>query len=134
MRSIRLLDTTALLAHHLGEAGAAEVQAIFDDTDGETTLCSVSIAEFARRLGVLGAAAPDARARALAYLDLVDRVVTVDAAVAIRAFELAATADARVPLIDALIAAAAQTVSATLLHRDRHFSAIPSLEQVIIGE
>jgi predicted nucleic acid-binding protein len=82
----------------------------------------------------LGAAAPDARARALAYLDLVDRVVTVDAAVAIRAFELAATADARVPLIDALIAAAAQTVSATLLHRDRHFSAIPSLEQVIIGE
>lgn len=134
MSAIRLLDTTALLAHHLGETGAGEVQAVFDDPEVETALCTVSVTEFARRLGVLGAAAADARGRALAYLDLIDRVVAVDAAVAIRAFELAATAEARVPLVNALIAAAAQTVSATLIHRDGHFFAIPSLEQVMIAE
>jgi predicted nucleic acid-binding protein len=110
------------------------VQAIFDDADGEAWVCAISIAEFARRLRALGASATDARERALAYLDLMDHVVAVDSAVAVRAFELAAVTDARVPLVDTLIAAAAQSVSGTLVHRDQHFSALASVEQMMIGQ
>jgi predicted nucleic acid-binding protein len=62
-----------------------------------------------------------------------DSVVPVDTALATRAFELAAKAQVRVPLVDSMIAAAAQLRDATLVHRDPHFRVIASLRRVEIG-
>lgn len=102
---------------------------MFEEEETEIRVCAVSVAEFGRRLVALGYEAADARARVLDYVGLMDDVVPVDTAVAIRAFELGGTASGRVPLVVALIAAAAQIAGATLLHGDRHFAAISSVEQ-----
>jgi predicted nucleic acid-binding protein len=124
-----LLDTTALLAHYLDEPGGTDVQRILEGDDS-VFVCSVSAAEFARRLVVLGCEVDFARSVALEYLELCDETLSVDAAVAIRAFEIGATAGERVPLIDAIIASAAQTKGATLVHRDTHFESMPSVDRL----
>lgn len=128
-----LLDTTALLAHYLDEAGAEVVHHHLEDSDAEILICALSVAEFARRLESLGETVGDARQRALAYAGMCDEVVPVDTACATRAFELSQGAKRRIPLVDSLIAAAAQCAGATLLHRDAHFAAMPELQQVEIG-
>jgi predicted nucleic acid-binding protein len=120
-----LLDTTALLAHFMNEPGAAQVQAILDDRNQDVLISAVSITEFARRLEALDAPLAEARAIALDYAGLADLVVPVDAAVAIRAFELGSACTARLPLADALIAACAGVHEAVLVHRDPHFDGIP---------
>ncbi|MGO8695852.1 MAG: type II toxin-antitoxin system VapC family toxin [Rectinemataceae bacterium] len=121
-----LLDTSALLAHYRGEAGADRVQEILLDDSAEVFVASPSIAEFALRIYSLGPDAAGAREASLAYAGLVARVIPVDSAVAIRAFELALGASSRLPLIDALIAACAGTAEAILVHRDEHFEALAS--------
>jgi predicted nucleic acid-binding protein len=123
-----LLDTSALLAHYRGEAGADRVQEILLDDSAEVFIASPSIAEFARRIYSLGVDAADAREASLAYAGLAARVIPVDTAVAVRAFEIALGASSRVPLIDALIAACASTAEAILVHRDAHFEALPTSE------
>lgn len=120
-----LLDTTALLAHFRNEPGAEQVQAILDDQDQEVLISSISITEFARRLDALGASLTDARSIALEYAGLADLVVPVDAAIAVRAFELGSACTGRLPLADALIAACAGVHEAVLVHRDPHFDGIP---------
>lgn len=124
-----LLDTSALLAHFRQEEGYQRVHGLLQEKSAEIFICALSIAEFARRLRELGAPQEEAKDAALAYADLADRVLSVDTATAIRAFELSTTASARIPLADSLIAAAAQISDAILIHRDAHFSAIPSLRQ-----
>jgi predicted nucleic acid-binding protein len=121
-----LLDTTALLAHFRNEPGAAQVQAILDDRDQDVLISAVSITEFARRLEALGAAVIDARSITLEYTSLADIIIPVDAAIAIRAFELGSACTARLPLADALIAACAGVHEAVLVHRDPHFDALPA--------
>lgn len=119
-----LLDTSALIAHHRDEKGADAVQALFDD-DGETLLvASPSIPEFARRLRELGASPTEARVVVATYLQALDGVVPIDADVAFIAFELTCKAKSRLPLVDALIAAAAIHTQARLVHRDSHMRAL----------
>ena len=120
-----LLDTTALLAHFRNESGAMRVQAILDDRNPDVLISAISIAELARRLLTLGATQVDARSIALEYATLADLVVPVDAAIAVRAFELGSACASRLPLADALIAACANVHEATLIHRDPHFDGIP---------
>jgi hypothetical protein len=120
-----LLDTSALLAHSRGEPGCKRVQQLFDDSETEILMASVSLAEFARRLRELGATAADARQTIIDYRQVVDEVVAVDGAVALTAFEIGCEAAKRLPLIDALIAAAARERQACLAHRDAHFMSIP---------
>jgi predicted nucleic acid-binding protein len=66
------------------------------------------------------------------YLNELTVCLPVDRAVAECAWQLRLSASRRIPLIDALIAATARTIGATLVHRDPHMRAIPTglLEQV----
>jgi predicted nucleic acid-binding protein len=131
-----LLDTSALLAHFHGEVGADRVQAILVDDSSEVIISSLTLAEFARGIFSLGFDRDQARRTALSYASLASVVVPVDAAIAIRAFELGTIANSRLPLADALIAASAQAANAVLVHRDKHFHSIPLdlLEQMSLSE
>ncbi len=127
-----LLDTSALLAHSRGEAGCGHVQRLFDDGDAELLVASVSLTEFARRLRELGATIVEALQTLTDYQQVLDEVVSVDGPVALIAFEVGCETPRRLPLVDALIAAAARQRQARLVHRDPHFASIPAhvLEQV----
>ena len=121
-----LLDTSALLAHSRNEKGASQVQELFGNEDEEILLCSISLAEFARRMREL-----KATERAIAdllsqYKELIDEIITVDESVATGADEISRAATARLPLVDAIIASAARSSDAVLVHRDAHMRAIPS--------
>lgn len=119
-----LLDTSALLAHYFKELGGDRVQAMLADASNEVLIASVCITEFALRLAATGIGVEEARATSLAYASLAERVVPLDTAAAVRAFELSASADERIPLVDALIAACASISDASLVHRDPHFRSI----------
>jgi len=97
----------------------------------------VSITELARRLVRLGATADEARQTAADYLELVDEVVAIDERVAFAAFAVGCETPARLPLADAVIAAAAHKRGACLVHRDSHMAPIPAglVEQIdLAGE
>ena len=123
---IYLLDTSALLAHHRQESGWEQVQAIFADDGAEILIASVTIAEFARRMRELGAAEPGIRETLADYRMLFSEVIAVDGVLAWAAFQLGCRTPKRLPLVDALIAAAAQARGACLVHRDEHLVAIPA--------
>jgi len=123
---IYLLDTSALLAHHRQEPGWEQVQAIFAENGAEVVIASVTLAEFARRMRELGASETEIREILADYQILFSAVVPVDGAVAWAAFELGCRTPERLPLVDALIAAAARLRGACLVHRDEHMAAIPA--------
>jgi predicted nucleic acid-binding protein len=120
-----LLDTSALLLHFLKESGGDRVQDLVAAESNQVLLAAVTIAELARRLLAMGYDVGEARSTSLAYASLADRVVAVDRAAAVRAFEISSLARERIPLVDSLIAACASVSGATLVHRDRHFCAVP---------
>lgn len=120
-----LLDTSAVLAHSRGEAGGDRVQALFDEPGSVMLAASISLTEFGRRLRELGASPGEARQAAAEYALVLDEVVPVDARVALTAFDLGCEATRRLPVADALIAAAARERGACLVHRDPHFSSLP---------
>jgi len=127
-----LLDTSAVLAHYREEIGADRVQDLLEDDQVELAVASITIAELARKLVDLGADSAEAREVALEYAGMVEKVVAVDTAVAVRAFDIGGSASGRIPLVDALIAACASSVDATLVHRDPHFDSVaPGL---VVGE
>lgn len=120
-----LLDTSAMLLHYFDEPGADRVQDLLLDDANQILIASISITELARRLLAMGHDADEAKSVGLSYSSLAERVLPVDTAVAVRAFELSSLSLKRVPLIDALIAACACVNEATLVHCDAHFRAIP---------
>lgn len=120
-----LLDTSALLAHYRKEAGWKIVQDVFESGEAEILVASVSLPEFGRRLLELGASEADAHEAIINYRLLCSDTAPIDADVALSAFSIACQTPLRLPLVDALIAAAAQTHNATLVHRDKHMRAIP---------
>jgi hypothetical protein len=77
-------------------------------------VASVTLVEFARRLRDLGASSAEIRQTLADYQMLFSDIVAVDAAVAITAFEIGDRTPHRLPLVDALIAAAAQVREACL--------------------
>jgi predicted nucleic acid-binding protein len=123
---IHLFDTSAVLAHVRAEPGAERVQRLFEETDVSLLISSVSLAELARRLRELGASPDEAWDKVATYLRLMDEVVPVDEEVARECDRLTRQAAARLPLVDALIAAAACTRKAVLVHRDTHLRQIPT--------
>ena len=127
-----LLDTSALIAHNRQEPGWARVQALFEEGDAEVLAASVSLTEFARRLRELGATAEEARRTVEDYQELLDEIVPVDERVAFTAFDIGCAMSERLPLADALIAAAARERGACLVHRDQHMASIPAsaVEQI----
>ena len=127
-----LLDTSALIAHNRQEPGWARVQGLFEEVGSQVLAASVSITEFARRLRELGASEDEARRTVEDYLELLDEIVPIDDRVAFAAFDIGCALVERLPLADALIAAAARERGACLVHRDHHMKPIPSsvLEQI----
>ena len=123
-----LLDTSALLAHYRNERGAERVQALFEEEGGKILLASVSLPEFARRLRELGVDDSGIGEALVGYKLLIDEVVSVDSAIAEASYDLIRRLPERLPLIDALISAAARFRSAKLVHRDAHMRAIPPEE------
>lgn len=121
-----LLDTSALLAHYLGEAGADRVQGLFDDDAIVPGTSILALFEFELRLHQLGVDAVTRSGELSRYRDLLDEVTEVTEAVRIEAIRLRINATTRVAAIDVLIAATASQGNATLVHRDPHFGAIPS--------
>lgn len=120
-----LLDTSALLAHYRQEAGWEEVQALLQAGGMELLVASVSLTEFGRRMRELGAVEHEVEDVLSNYQLLLTEVVAVDALVARAAFVLGCRTPRRLPLADALIAAAAQARDAVLVHRDEHMRPIP---------
>lgn len=121
-----LFDTSALLAHYRKEAGWDVVQSLFETDDAEIIIASLSLPEFGRRLLELGATEDEAHEAIINYRLLCAVTVSIDADVAMSAFIIACRTPHRLPLVDALIAAAAQTQDAILVHGDKHMRAIPS--------
>ena len=121
-----VLDTSALLAHYRQENGGQAVQTLFEADKAELIVASVSLTEFGHRLRELGAGEDEVETALTSYQLLFSEVAAVDAAVARAAFTLGCQTPRRLPLVDALIAAVAQTKSAILVHRDEHMRPIPS--------
>lgn len=121
--TVALLDSSALLAHALGEEGAATVGGIL--ASGQALVAAPTVAEFSIRLQTSGVPADRVADAWRRYRALIDVVVPIDEGVAGLALELRAAATARVPLTDLLIAAAAASRGAVLVHRDPHLDALP---------
>lgn len=130
-----LLDTTALLAHYQAAPGAEQLQELFDHGGHEFFLSVLSTVEFGRKLKELGVPQAQARQTLASYTLLFDKVLPVDDEVARRALHLAFTVRPRLPTVDSLIAATAQHAEASLVHLDKHFTAIPddALPQLLLS-
>lgn len=120
-----LLDTSALLAHYRQEAGWEAVQALFEDEASELNIAAVTVTDFGRRLRELGQDEDAIRDALVSYQLLFSGVIAIDAAVDQTAFEIGCHTPRRLPLVDALIAAAAADRGAILVHRDEHMRALP---------
>lgn len=121
-----LLDTSALLAHYRNEEGAAKVQLLFEDDDASIAIASITLTEFSRRMNALGASRDDISTALGNYCRVFSSVITIDEPIARKAFLLGLESEPRIPVADALIAAAAHSAEAVLVHRDPHFAALPS--------
>lgn len=122
------LDTSALLSHYRQEAGWEKVHALFEDNEAELLIASVSLTKFGRRLRELGATETEVEENLNSYQLLFSEVAPVDSAAARAAFLLGCCAVRRLPLVDALIAAVAQSKAAILVHRDEHMRSLPITE------
>ena len=119
-----LLDTSALLAHYLGEPGADRIQSLFEDATAIVGTSILAMYEFDLRLHLLGIDATSRMTELNRYGALLSEIVNVDEAVRSEAVSLRVSASARVSAMDTLIAATASSHRAVLVHRDPHFSAI----------
>jgi predicted nucleic acid-binding protein len=119
-----LLDTSALLAHYLGEPGAERVQGLFEDNAVGPGTSILALFEFELSLHLLGLDATARAAELTRYRRLLDEVVDVTEAVRSEAMRLRIGATARVAAMDVLIGASASLTNATLVHRDPHFASI----------
>ncbi|MFP4165879.1 MAG: type II toxin-antitoxin system VapC family toxin [Opitutales bacterium] len=118
------LDTTALVAHALAEAGGSEAQALIANEEHEFFISPLSLFELASVLKQNGS---------IEYIPIywetyrqVAEVIPVDAALAESAWDLREKIGKRIPIADAIIASASKLVEATLVHRDPHLAQIPN--------
>lgn len=117
------LDTTALVVHAMKEPGATEVQSLIANEKNDLFVSSLSLFELAgvlKRNGV---------ARLVPVMwetyQKIAEVVPVDSHLACCAWELRLKTGKRLPIADAVIAASAKMLGATLVHRDDHLAQVP---------
>ncbi len=137
MRTItHVLDTSAILAHFFDEPGAEMVASLWASRSELPGISAVTVAELRLRLRDELSEDSEAEAAVSRYLNDLTVCLPIDRAIAECAWQLRVSASRRIPLIDALIAATARTVGATLVHRDPHLRAIPVelLEQLELPE
>lgn len=130
-----LLDSSAWLAHLLGESGMEEVTALFAKEDRAVSLSALSLPEVYIRLKALGQEARWSTVWAT-YQPLFTQILATDVTIAQAAIRLRVTTAQRLPTIDSLIAATAAVHGLTLVHRDPHLAAIPTgaLKQIKLPE
>jgi predicted nucleic acid-binding protein len=121
-----LLDTSAILAHFLGEPGADTVAELLAGGPDRVALAAPSWAELDRRLGELIPDAAEAHRIHLLYTRDLCAFVPLDEAAMDAAIRIQRTSAKRIPLIDCLIAGCAAAHQLTLVHRDEHLDIIPS--------
>ena len=119
-----LLDSSAWLAHLLGETGAEEVSALFDNPRHAVYISALSIPEVYSRLKSLGQEAhwPEVWQN---YQALFTKILPADEKIAHQTVALKSVVPNRLLTIDGLIAATAIVHNLTLVHRDPHFGNIP---------
>lgn len=132
---IYLLDSSAWLAHLLGEPGLEEVNLLFDEATTEVSISALSIPEIYGRLCAISRQA-DWQTVWESYRPLFTRIIATDETIAQRAILLRAATKHRLPTIDGLIAATAAVNHMTLVHRNPHLAAIPTalLQQQQLAE
>lgn len=123
-RITHLLDTSALLAHYFDEPGAAEVDAIWQESDNKPAICVLSVPELKTRLREEVDDADEADRAFDLYVNQLTSSVSVDRAVADEAARLRELSPARLPLVDACIAGCASQHGCILVHRDPHLDAL----------
>jgi hypothetical protein len=120
-----LLDTSAVLAFFFGEPGAIRVRDVLSEPRTAVAMSVVTPGEFWSRLRAEHAEARfDEEWRRLN--DLVPAILPVTLSIVLRTIAIRRAATARLPYVDALIAATAVEHDAVLLHRDPHFLSIPA--------
>ncbi len=120
-----LLDSSAFFAFFFDEPGRERVEALFHDRSVSVGISALTAVELWARLRAGG------REKAFdmewnEHLPLFERVVEADLPLCLKAIELRRASRARLPVIDAVIAAGAAATGAVLVHRDPHFAAIPA--------
>jgi predicted nucleic acid-binding protein len=130
-----LLDTSALVALYFGESGGHRVAEILGDPGVHAHISALSIGEFWGRLRAR-ASAQDFNDAWAGLRELIDEVIPLSPDVVLASCALREATPARLPYIDALIAATAAARNAILIHRDAHFPAIPAslLKQEMLAE
>jgi len=120
-----LLDTSALLVLYRKEPEVDQVLALFDDSQHDILLSTVSVAEFGRKLRELGKNQEEIEETLDLFMQLLSQAVPLDEVVARASIRLADSVPLRLPIVDALIAASALVHEACLVHKDKHMAAIP---------
>lgn len=115
-----LLDTSAVLAHFLGEPGSDGVSRILAGGKKKALLCAPSWAELERRLAELIPDAVEAERVWTLYTQELCGFLPLDEDSVRAAIALRRSAKGRLPLIDALIAGCASANGMELVHRDSH--------------
>lgn len=119
-----LLDSSAWLAHLLGEPGAQEISQFLKDSDSQVSISVLSIPEVYTRLRLLGKVAIWQQIWT-DYSSLFAQVIPVSETIALQSIIVRSAASTRLPAVDGLIAATAAVHRLTLVHRDPHLIAIP---------
>ena len=119
-----LLDTSALLAYFLDEAGADGVQQLINDNTNRLGISVLTLMEFELRLHVLKLPIPDIQTQLANLRVWINEIVPVTEEISAKAIHLKLTSSIRLPSMDALIAATASVNKAIFVHRDPHFANI----------
>jgi predicted nucleic acid-binding protein len=130
-----LLDSSAFFAFFFDEPGRQRVEELLREPMVDAGLSVLTSIELWARLKAEGH--EEAFEQEWEdHLPLFERIISVDLALCLKAIELRRAANARLPAIDSLIAAAAVRHDAVLVHRDPHFLSIPGplLKQELLPE
>jgi len=123
MTITHVFDSSAFLAHALGEPGGDQVTALWADVKNTVGISALCIVEIKTRLRETISDVAEQRKIYSMYRSLVT-VLSVTEEIAEEAEALRARTRGRVPLADALVAATAKIHGAILVHRDEHIFAI----------
>lgn len=121
-----LLDTSAILAHYFDEAGAAEVDAIWQQPGSKPAICVLTIPELRTRLDQELTDSTEAQSAFDLYVNQLTTCVPIDRATADEAMRLRRASPSRLPLVDACIAGCAKKHNCFLVHRDPHMDQLPA--------
>ena len=129
-----VLDTSALLAHYLQEPGAADVNNLLAQGPEQAGISLITVVELRGRLSAVLDDSQEAERAFKLYTEILTTILPFTRETADWAMELRASTPARLPMVDALIAASAKQHGATLVHRDPHLAAIPGdlLPQLVL--